>query len=437
MKNHAISLILLICFSGSLHSQNEENPWLFEFGFNSVNAENSDNTSYKLPTLSLSRYIFKNFSVGINYSENEINVSNEDLYYYSLDGIIKYNFPSESKFLGVDTNPYLYAGYGLSNFGESDISLASKNTSYGPSFGAGIDFQISKNIALNTGISYKSLNEKNAYSNLQHVVGIKFNFGKGDSDGDGVPDKKDQCPDLPGLSELSGCPDSDGDGISDLTDQCPNRPGLNSMNGCPDSDGDGFSDLTDPCPNSAGIDGEPCPDSDGDGLNDNLDNCPDVAGPESNGGCKLADIDNDGVPNINDNCPNEAGDKDFGGCPKIPTSLSNFLNNYSEFFFDFDSYELNQNQISNIYDLSKILDQYDYIKVNIDGHASSEGKPDYNLQLSQNRSNTIKNTLIENGIQDSRLNTRAFGEHNPGYPEIPLSERKKNRRVILSINMDF
>ena len=158
MKNHAISLILLICFSGSLHSQNEENPWLFEFGFNSVNAEDSDKTSYKLPTLSLSRYIFKNFSVGINYSENDVNVSNEDLYYYSLDGIVKYNFPSESKFLGVDTNPYLYAGYGLSNFGESDISLASKNTSYGPSFGAGIDFQISKNISLNTGISYKSLN---------------------------------------------------------------------------------------------------------------------------------------------------------------------------------------------------------------------------------------------------------------------------------------
>ena len=96
---------------------------------------------------------------------------------------------------------------------------------------------------------------------------------------------------------MNGCPDSDGDGISDLTDQCPNSPGLNSMGGCPDSDGDGISDLTDPCPNSAGINGEPCPDSDGDGLNDNLDNCPNEAGPKSNGGCKLDDIDNDGIPN--------------------------------------------------------------------------------------------------------------------------------------------
>ncbi len=433
MKNHAISLVFLICLTGSAYSQNEENPWLFEFGINSVNAEDSDKTSYRLPTLSLSRYIFNNFSVGINYSENDVSVSNEDLYYYSLDGIIKYNFPNESKFLGVDTNTYLYAGYGLSNFGQSDISLASKNTSYGPSFGAGIDFQISKNIALNTGINYKALDEKNAYSNLQHVVGIKFNFGKGDSDGDGVPDKKDQCPDLPGLSELGGCPDSDGDGISDLVDQCPNKPGLNSMRGCPDTDGDGFSDLSDPCPNNAGINGEPCPDSDGDGLNDNTDNCPNEPGPESNGGCKLVDVDNDGIPNIDDSCPNEAGEKRLNGCPKMPISLSIFLNSYSDYSFDFDSYELSQVQISNISDLSKILIKYDYIKLNIDGHASSEGESEYNMQLSQNRSNSVKNTLINNGVKDSRLKTRAYGESMPSYPDLPLSERKKNRRVKISV----
>ena len=433
MKNHAISLVFLIFLTGSAYSQNEENPWLFEFGINSVNAEDSDKTSYRLPTLSLSRYIFNNFSVGINYSENDVSVSNEDLYYYSLDGIIKYNFPNESKFLGVDTNTYLYAGYGLSNFGQSDISLASKNTSYGPSFGAGIDFQISKNIALNTGINYKALDEKNAYSNLQHVVGIKFNFGKGDSDGDGVPDKKDQCPDLPGLSELGGCPDSDGDGISDLVDQCPNKPGLNSMRGCPDTDGDGFSDLSDPCPNNAGINGEPCPDSDGDGLNDNTDNCPNEAGPESNGGCKLVDVDNDGIPNIDDSCPNEAGEKRLNGCPKMPISLSIFLNSYSDYSFDFDSYELSQVQISNISDLSKILIKYDYIKLNIDGHASSEGESEYNMQLSQNRSNSVKNTLINNGVKDSRLKTRAYGESMPSYPDFPLSERKKNRRVKISV----
>ena len=437
MKNHLTALGLILCFSSSIYSQTEENPWLFGVGFNSINAESSENTSYKLPSLSLSRYIFNNFSVGVNYSQNDLEISNEDLYYYSLDGIIKYNIPGNSKILGVDADPYVYAGYGLSNFGEGDVSFGSKNTSYGPSLGVGIDFQISKNIALNTGINYKSLDEKNAYSNLQHVVGIKFNFGKGDSDGDGVPDKKDHCPDHPGLIELNGCPDSDGDGIRDEKDECPNVFGSSSMSGCPDSDGDGFPDINDPCPQYAGINGEACPDSDGDGLNDNLDNCPNEAGPKSNGGCKLADLDNDGIPNVNDKCPNEAGSKEFGGCPKLPGSLSSFLNNYSEFFFDFDSYEIDDTQRINITNLSKILMKYEYIKINIDGHASSEGESDYNMLLSNRRSISIKNSLIQDGINDSRLDVKAFGEELPSYANMPLSERKKNRRVIISVDMDL
>jgi len=402
---------MLLCFSGSIYSQNEENPWLFDLGINSVNAEESNKSAYRLPSLSLSRYIFNNFSVGVNYSKNDVEISNEELYYYSLDGIIKYNIPGDSKILGVDADPYVYAGYGLANFGEGDVSFGSKNTSYGPSLGIGIDFQISKNIALNTGINYKSLDEKNAYSNLQHVVGIKFNFGKGDSDGDGVPDKKDHCPDHPGLIELNGCPDSDGDGIPNEKDECPNIFGSSSMSGCPDSDGDG--------------------------LNDNTDNCPNEAGPKSNGGCKLADLDNDGTPNIIDKCPNEAGAKELSGCPKLPSSLSNFLNNYSEFFFDFDSYEIDNSQRINITSLSKILMKYEYLKINIDGHASSEGESDYNMLLSNRRSISIKNSLIQDGISDSRLNVKAYGEKLPNYAEMPLSERKKNRRVIISVNMDL
>ena len=433
MKNHLISLASLICFSVSTYSQNEENPWLFEFGINSVSAEESSETNYKLPTLSLSRYIFNNISIGINYSENDVNISNEDLYYYSIDGIIKYSFPVKSKFLGIETDPYLFAGYGLSNFGESNIKFASKNTSYGPSFGAGIDFRISKNMALNTGIRYKALDEKNAYSNLQHVVGVKFNFGKGDSDGDGVPDKIDNCPDLPGLSELNGCPDSDGDGIPNQKDQCPNVAGLNSLKGCPDSDGDGILDINDPCPNKPGTDGSPCPDSDGDGLTDNIDNCPTEAGPKYNDGCKLADTDNDDIPNSKDNCPTEPGEKELNGCPKLPILLSNFLNSNSELFFDFDSFIINQYHESNLLNLSDLLKKYQYIKLYIDGYSSYEGETDYNMNLSQNRSNSVKNFLMEKGILNNRLETRAYGEDFPNYPNSPLSERKKNRRVKISI----
>ena len=408
MKNH-LSLITLILLISPIYSQTEQSPWSFGLELNSIKTENSESSKFRLPSLSLSRYIFDNFSVGLNYTENDVMVSNEELYYYSVDGIIKYNIPSDIEILGVDTDAYVFAGYGLSNYGESDVSFGSLNTSYGPSFGAGINFQLSKNIALNTGVSYKSLDEKNAYSNLQHVVGIKFNFEKGDSDGDGVPDKKDHCPDLPGLIELNGCPDSDGDGVPDRSD---------------------------PCPSDAGLNGQSCPDSDNDGLTDDIDKCPSDYGPESNGGCKLPDLDNDGVPNIDDRCPNESGLKKLNGCPIIPQSLSSYLDNYGEIFFEFDSFKLNSSQIFNLSILSNLLKKYNYINLNIDGHASYEGESSYNMILSNKRSNSVKGKLLKDGIKDIRLNLRSFGEEEPNYSDLPISEREKNRRVKISINKD-
>lgn len=57
-----------------------------------------------------------------------------------------------------------------------------------------------------------------------------------DSDGDGVIDSKDECPDEAGPSEFNGCPDADGDGIADKDDECPNEAGPASNNGCPNTE---------------------------------------------------------------------------------------------------------------------------------------------------------------------------------------------------------
>jgi outer membrane protein OmpA-like peptidoglycan-associated protein len=59
------------------------------------------------------------------------------------------------------------------------------------------------------------------------------------------------------------------------------------------------------------------------------------------------------------------------------------------------------------------------------------------MLLSNRRSISIKNSLVQDGINDSRLSVKAFGEDLPDYAEKPLSERKKNRRVIISVNMDL
>ena len=53
-----------------------------------------------------------------------------------------------------------------------------------------------------------------------------------DSDGDGVPDSSDDCPNTPAATP-NGCPlDSDGDGVPDYLDECPDVPGEPDT-GCP------------------------------------------------------------------------------------------------------------------------------------------------------------------------------------------------------------
>ncbi|MGH8430644.1 MAG: thrombospondin type 3 repeat-containing protein, partial [Solimonas sp.] len=88
--------------------------------------------------------------------------------------------------------------------------------------------------------------------------GFRYKFGAdpNDSDGDGVPDHLDKCPNTPpGVSVYSdGCPtDLDGDGVPDYLDKCPGTPKGTVVNasGCPaDSDGDGVPDELDKCPNT-------------------------------------------------------------------------------------------------------------------------------------------------------------------------------------------
>jgi hypothetical protein len=69
-----------------------------------------------------------------------------------------------------------------------------------------------------------------------------------DSDGDGIGDAEDKCPDLredrDEYEDGDGCPDYDNDldGLSDAQDECPNKPedfdGYSDQDGCPDPDND-------------------------------------------------------------------------------------------------------------------------------------------------------------------------------------------------------
>lgn len=135
-----------------------------------------------------------------------------------------------------------------------------------------------------------------------------------DTDDDGIIDRHDQCPLDAGLPQFKGCPDQDGDSIPDKDDRCPKEPGLAALNGCPDTDGDGIPDHDDHCPHGAGPEYlRGCPDRDNDSIPDHEDRCPDLPGLTAYSGCP--DTDGDGFPDDEDDCPDRAGLPQFDGCP--------------------------------------------------------------------------------------------------------------------------
>lgn len=325
---------------------------------------------------------------------------------------------------------------------------ADDQTAIGIRPGIGVDYYVSEKFKLFAGAFY---NANNANAFRQFSLGAGFSISKAkDSDGDGITDKNDICPEEAGPEENKGCPwpDTDGDGIIDKDDPCPTEAGI--VNGCPDKDGDGIIDSEDGCPDVAGKLGG-CPDSDGDGVADKDDNCPNEAG--ENGGCPVVvDSDGDGVPDAEDKCPNQKGGED--GCPVIDTDGDGVPDDIDDcpadagenngcpvytvtlpvetIQFRFNSVDLLPVYQKGLDELALLMKEYK-IEINVDGHSDSTGDEAYNMYLSQLRAAAVKQYLVDKGIAEGRITTAAFGITKPVAENTSRVGRAKNRRAELVI----
>ena len=435
MKFIKSTLLLFIFISSTFYSlaQTSENPWAISVGLDLINVQGGDLDSglnFGAPALSLSRYLGAGFSLGAQYSLNNVKNTPEDLGYSSVDGVVKYNL-SDGKI-----SPYLFAGYGFSRLepasADSEGSYPSKETSRTGLGGIGVNFDLNDKLAVNVSTSYRSDIEGDGYNHLQHIVGLSYSFGAGDADGDGVSDEKDECPDVPGLKEFNGCPDSDGDGIPDTKDRCPEEAGTEALQGCPDGDGDGVADIDDICPDIAGMaEMNGCPDTDGDGVSDNEDKCPEIAGDVANGGCPWADTDGDGVLDNIDACKDQKGTIYNNGCPELSKEILATLNKFGlRINFAANSDKILGKKTQNIlYQIKELLEENPEGILIIEGYASSDGDDAYNIELSIKRAQSVKAYLIKIGVFKDRLEVRGLGEAEPISDNESQEGRAENRRV--------
>jgi outer membrane protein OmpA-like peptidoglycan-associated protein len=277
-----------------------------------------------------------------------------------------------------------------------------------------------------------------------------------DTDRDGVKDEEDACPndpeDFDGFEDEDGCPDADNDGdhIADAGDNCPDlaedSDNFEDEDGCPDldNDQDGIPDKDDKCPGEPeDFDGDQdtdgCPDlvkdSDNDGTPDNTDRCPlqaeDVDGFQDDDGCPDLDNDLDGIPDAVDNCPTSPetfnGYKDEDGCPDEKPIEEKFVLRGAN--FESGSAALTPDSYVIMDAVARSLEAYPEVRVEIRGHTDSQGPASFNLELSQKRAETVRQYLINAGIDPSRLVAIGVGEEEPVASNSTPDGRLQNRRI--------
>ncbi len=100
-------------------------------------------------------------------------------------------------------------------------------------------------------------------------------------------------------------------------------------------------------------------------------------------------------------------------------------------FFDLDKATLQTDSTKQLQHVVTLLKDYPDLKLEVQGHTDDQGADDYNLRLSQNRSETVVSYLGLFGIDDSRLIPKGFGEEKPVMSNTTKEGRAKNRRVEL------
>ena len=357
-------------------------------------------------------------------------------------------------FAGERIRPFLTAGAG---YELADLEDGFDSADLGINVGAGYRSFLTEHFGLRLDVRYVFTDVgdviDSAQGNVESTLGLVFAFGGGpppDADGDGVPDRKDKCPDTPkgATVDINGCPgDSDGDGVYNGLDKCPDTPKGWPVDaqGCPkDTDGDKVADGADSCPNTptgARVDAKGCPmDSDGDGVPDGLDKCPDTprGARVDTTGCPT-DGDKDGVSDGLDQCPDsKPGVKvDEKGCEIIVKAPQLFEMEKKTLVLEGVHFEVNKAELTpdslTVLDMvAASLKDWPEVKVEIGGHTDSTGGTKHNLELSQKRAEAVQAYLVSRGVDASRLAAKGYGKAKPVADNKTAEGKTKNRRVELT-----
>ncbi len=321
----------------------------------------------------------------IEYTSLDLNSSLPDsLLRVSLNGV--YEFETVYRIY-----PYFIAGAGFERVDNKTKTFSSLPFMQA---GAGLKYNIKNSLAFNFEMKALSVigGDKDEKNEAIITAGISIPFGK-------IKTQES-------LPKAKPIIDSDGDGVMDELDKCPNTPvGITvDGSGCP---------LPEPkvtiiekkveVPVPVALDNSECPiktdkpDRDRDGVEDSIDQCPNT----------LCDF------NV-----------DSKGCP-IKAVL--------RIHFETDKAEITPYSRPLVEKFAKFLLENKGSLVLITGHTDWRGSNYYNMVLSKKRAESVKKALIEYGVSPSRLMTEGKGEEEPIATNKTPEGMALNRRIEVTL----
>jgi outer membrane protein OmpA-like peptidoglycan-associated protein len=105
----------------------------------------------------------------------------------------------------------------------------------------------------------------------------------------------------------------------------------------------------------------------------------------------------------------------------------------SDVLFDVNSSTVKPGGYDELQRVAGVLNNYPQTNIQIAGHTDSSGSEQYNLQLSRQRADAVKNAMVGYGVAPARLMTVGFGESRPIASNDTEAGRQINRRVAITI----
>jgi outer membrane protein OmpA-like peptidoglycan-associated protein len=105
----------------------------------------------------------------------------------------------------------------------------------------------------------------------------------------------------------------------------------------------------------------------------------------------------------------------------------------SGLLFQINSSALSEAARTNLEKVAGVFVKYPETNILIEGHTDDTGTPEYNIELSRKRANSVSEYLQSKGVATARMNVKWYGEAQPKVPNTSDANRTQNRRVEVAI----